>query len=411
MTISRYVLVLLLLLAPAIASNEKIECIPENNPVHLDEGLNTVSCYVLPPKNLGTNRVFDIEVTFNPPQGMYLAENETRTKIIGYLDKNSNAVEEVWSVNVTKNGIYDLSKSFEVTWDDSVSLEVFEPKKFINTSKGSISLRFVGKTDSASFCERMILQRPYDKKWKDFWSDIDNCLTKIYVEGPLVKIDGKLRPTVRAVSSADPFGTFNFTVNVSLLLPKNNTFTLTVIDPSGNTKSEEFTVYYNAPPPTLLDDPNVRLAIGIGAILFVIVVGLIAYWLSKKRAEAEVEKTLKMKEEEERKKHLEELKNRKIYLKEKLKELNTKKVNVGLTADEISQERAYENELVRIIDELLSNEDYLEELKERARKILEEVRSGRPSGEIRKELVREGYTEDEMNLIKKYFEEIKKKQS
>ncbi|MCD6414569.1 MAG: hypothetical protein J7L23_02985 [Candidatus Diapherotrites archaeon] len=395
------VIVLIALLPTVSARSQPIRCIPDQDYVNLTVGPHIISCSVKLPEDWKKEWVYDIEVTFKGVPGLKL--NDTRTKIIGYLGKTTPPIELDWFVNVTQNKTYYLKDAFETTWDNKVSLELFKPSNSsMNTSKRAINLILSGRTDDRSFCDKMV-EESTSQDEANFWSNYRNCNVWIHLEGPLIDYEGSKKPTINYTSLANDSGYFDINVT-TILVSGRNDFTLTVTDPSGNTKSKVFTVYYT---PSPLEGTSGLIVIAIGVMLFIIIIAVIAYLYSKKRAAGEVEKTMREKELEKEREHLEELKQRKIELKTGLSKLSTKKINVGLTAEEESRMRAYENELVRLEDELLGNAKYLEELRERAKTAVEQAKSGVSSSEIRKQLSKEGYTESEMDLIKKYFNELK----
>lgn len=120
----------------------------------------------------------------------------------------------------------------------------------------------------------------------------------------------------------------------------------------------------------------------------------------RKREEKEKEKGRK--KEEVRKKN--KLKARRKYIVKELDELEKKQATMGLTKKEIIRKKAYEEELLRIEEDLLKNEAFLDELDEKAEEILLKARLGVPSRSIRRELQREGYTKKEIGVIRKLFE-------
>ena len=131
-------------------------------------------------------------------------------------------------------------------------------------------------------------------------------------------------------------------------------------------------------------------------------------WSSgRRKGRKEIEKKLREEEREEERKRLNWLKQRRLELRRKLSEITKKETHLGLTQKEQLQKRAYDEELVKIEDELLENKEFLRELEQRADLALLEAKKGAPSAEIKKGLIKEGYTEKEIQIIRKFFDQKK----
>jgi hypothetical protein len=141
--------------------------------------------------------------------------------------------------------------------------------------------------------------------------------------------------------------------------------------------------------------------------MLAIVAGFAIYSSSSARKiAARVSKgVIKEKEVKEREERFLWLKDRKGKLKTKIGELEKKETRIGLNTKESATKKAYEEELVKIEDELFENDVFLAELDGRAWKALEEARKGVPSKNIIEELTDEGYTTKEIEVIKRLFQE------
>lgn len=119
------------------------------------------------------------------------------------------------------------------------------------------------------------------------------------------------------------------------------------------------------------------------------------------------EEILAEKEQETKSMRIQKLKKRKKKLSKEVVKLREKGEMIGLSPQEAIKKESYQEELVRIEDELLENPDFLQELDARADKALTQARVGVPSKQIIQDLVKEGYTEREIETIKKFFENKK----
>ena len=142
-------------------------------------------------------------------------------------------------------------------------------------------------------------------------------------------------------------------------------------------------------------------------ILALVVAAVLLVYAPKKGREIAAEK-LKEREKEGKAQKVSELEARKVELRKKLLNLREKAV-AGLTAKQIAQRKAYTEELHEIEDKLLKEDDYLDELNVRVDKALEQAKKGIPSKEIMKQLVEEGYTKKEIEIIKRAFQRRKVK--
>ncbi|MCD4739564.1 hypothetical protein K8R43_00070 [archaeon] len=389
--------ILLLASAFAVSSVENLECQPQKNTDFI-QGQTDISCSISPLPPYAPDRVYNINVLFTPPSGITL--NEEKTKLVPYLGKNFT-VGTSWNVEIEENKEYALDDAFRVEWDDSVSLELEGiEKEEIQTKNNRIELNFTVKTDDSSFCQKMWNQgAPRDWEsgefvtWANFWLKKENCNS--FVD---IKVNGK----ELAGAYADENG--NVPVYIQLNLSEGtNRLEIIATDPSGNTKKEDIMVRYT---PDLIGEYGVYI-IAVGIVIFILVIAVIAYWLSRITTASTLKTAFKKKAETEHKNRLEEIKSRKKWLYKSLETLKTKSVNVGLTQEEESKKRAYETELVRINDELYDHPEYLDQLKKRAVKALEDAKNGLPSKDIRKQLDVEGYSEKDVNLIKEHFKKLK----
>lgn len=152
--------------------------------------------------------------------------------------------------------------------------------------------------------------------------------------------------------------------------------------------------------------------IGILAVfLFIVLLLLIAFVIySKRSAKTATRRTLEEEKKQRSTKRYSKLKQDQKELGKKLEDIKQKEATLGLNTHEKAQKESYEEELVGIEEELLSNEKFISELDVRAEKALQEARKGVPSKEIRRRLFEEGYTPREVNKIKELFKKKKKQE-
>lgn len=358
-----------------------LECKPETYRVSLEEGENTLSCSVKLPLDSDKDRIFNIRLEFTPPEGI---ESQEKTQVIPFVEKDFTK-EVDWEVQAER-GNYSLAGAFSVSWDDSVELNLETKNR--ETEKKQLIVEVKGKTDDASFCDEMYPKR-LNVEWAAFWTEIENCNTKIIIE----------KQGERKEFFARSDGTFNIKVPMTLS-EGENVISVTAIDPSENRKNAEVIITHTPKP---LEDNFVSIMVIIGGLVFLVFAVIVALWLARKTVSGVVKK----KEVEESKNQLETLKNKKLILQNKINKLKTKSANIGLTTTEETKKSSYGNELVRIRERLMENEEYIEELKKRAAQAFIEAKKGISPKDIKEKLIQEGYDSEEIELIKKFFREQK----
>jgi hypothetical protein len=331
-----------------------------------------------------TGTIYNVTVNFTRiPEILTLKEIPLKRKaFIGSLGPEQFA----WKIQSSEKNIenYDFSNPltfFDLEWDKNVALrDVKVNGKPIypsqTTESESRNIEIIGRTDSNDFCEEAFNIWP-DYKEKGRLKQDENCKPRI----TLNEVDKGL---------ANDDGTFRLK-NIELENGKNF-FTLTVNDPGENTESINFTVSYNPPLLTSIQEAlteNILLLaltiLGVIVFLAIASLGLLAR-ARRKKAGA-----------------FEEMKKRRIELRKQLLELAKKEANVGLSKEEQTRKKTYEQERVKLEEKLLKNDKFLKELEERAEKAVQEARQGTPSKQIRRKLFEEGYSEKEIELIKKFF--------
>jgi hypothetical protein len=326
---------------------------------------------------------------------------EDQTKSVPTLPKDRKG-EIGWQVRVSKQGNYDLSQAFQTSFDDNVKLELGAELDFLNgTRTEQVFVEPVVYTDGSALCDIM-LEKAETEAEKEFWQATTTCQT-------LVKI---IAPDTFAQGYADRNGTFSlpYPNNTFQLKPGKNLIKITVKDPSGNTKEALVEVTRRTPdeltiPDLLEEDPEV---VFVCVVIFIIIVGAGTIIYVKTKTKKQLKETFQKKEKQEQQSRYQYLKERKKILKETIARLEKKAVNIGLTKEEETDKRTYENELVRIEDELLNNDEFLRELARRSSKAYQDAKNGTPSSKIRKDLIREGYSERDIKLIHKLFKKLKK---
>ncbi|MCD6414314.1 MAG: hypothetical protein J7L23_01655 [Candidatus Diapherotrites archaeon] len=309
----------------------------------------------------------------NPPKGVLLQDTYLKKAAVFLSPGDSSKLS--WKVMAPAT--YNVNPSdFEVQWDDEVKLELDSiPRRTTN-----IELNISGKTDP-DVCEKYNIT--------SIKGENDKCRTKIVVnkEEPIyADVDGRFSKTV-------------------FLEPGENLVTVTAVDPGGNRVFENFKVEYT-PPLSALIIKNLFPIIAL--LVLAIVLTVVVVFHNINRSKTEIKKELEKKEIEKAKERLKMLKERRKYITKRLSKLATKESAIGLSADEEAQKKAYKEELVGIQEELLSNEDFLEELAKKTNEVVELARRGVPSKEIRQKLISEGYTKKEIGIIRKLFDEKKK---
>lgn len=97
------------------------------------------------------------------------------------------------------------------------------------------------------------------------------------------------------------------------------------------------------------------------------------------------------------------LAKRRKYVKERLAQLEEKQFSKGLAPEEETQKRIHEKELEIVEEELLKNEAFHWMLRKNVEWAIEQAKNGMPSEEIRKKFAADGFSEREINIIRKVF--------
>lgn len=343
--------------------------------------------------------VYNVVLNFSKvPEGIKLKENNT--KVIPYIP--SKGIKKIiWKAVVEKNKTYNLTNAFEVVfWDNSVSLTASLVKDNTTTNEtiatAEPEIVVYGKTDGEEFCEYM--KKLPGEENNPLWDREDVCRVKIIINN---------EKPFYANSSGFFLG------KVKLTKPGINEINVTAVDVGGNTNTVILKVNYTGVQTQLeLVDVGLVVLAVVGLILiFAVVGGLMFFFIKKpkkkktKPSEVEKKPSKIVKKFKKEPKTLNELKERKIKLKKRLDKLSKKKT---LTDNEKLEKNRLEKELNEIVDKLLTNDEYLFELEERAFKALVDAHEGKPSKQIKKELIKEGYTEREISKIREFFVRGKK---
>ncbi|MCD6414310.1 MAG: hypothetical protein J7L23_01635 [Candidatus Diapherotrites archaeon] len=158
--------------------------------------------------------------------------------------------------------------------------------------------------------------------------------------------------------------------------------------------------YYDYIPIPVRENLDLIFAALIG---FALLVFIVTSYLSRAQSREVIEKKLREEREKEKKITFRRLKDRRAEIRSKLAKIKKAEVG-GLSKALLKKKKAYENELILLQEDLLKNDLYLKELSDKADEALEQAKKGIPSKEIMKQLVEEGYTKKEIEIIKRAFQ-------
>lgn len=357
----------------------------------------------------GGKPAYNVTLKFvNVPDGINLREDPV--KIIPCIPP-AGTEKVVWKAIVDENKSYNLTNAIEVvSWDNSVSLSAFLIKNNETTNETIVTneseVLVYGKTDGEEFCEQM--KRLPGQENNSLWEREDVCRVKIIING------------------GEPFYANSsglFAGKAKLTKHGINEINVTAIDAGGNTNTVILKANYTGAGIALTQSEDILLVILalFGLVIAAAVIGGLVFFFIKKKPrkveekkekvefaeteKKEVKPSKPVKELKRKPKTLKELKERKAEIKKRMDELEKKDV---LTTSEKEEKVRLQNELDEIVDKLLANDEYLFELEERAFKALVDAREGKPSKQIKEELVNEGYTPREISKIREFFVRGKK---
>lgn len=405
--------------------------------------------------------VYNLTVALvNPPEGVVLRDNST--KIIPYVPETGfKTVTFRATLKTLSLSREDFVDSLQiVSWSDSLAPTSASfslngvPSETIETDEEEVSIQ--GQTEGTELCD-YFRTLPGEENNAD-WQDSEICNTKIVVNG----IGEPYSEDTSSVIFAENDGSFE--LSYPLKKPGLNRINVTVIDPEKNSENIVLEATYTGD--NLVVTPSfdlVPILVGVFALIVVLVVllALVLAVLKMRNFHMErksVPKTAKVKEKiKESEEWTEEKKPKKETKKEPKKEPKkekpTKPTSSGLSAEkkkpkkvEKPKEPEYKKkfkpgslgylkgqrdelkeavdslekkkkltkkekeELVRkkeefdtVENKLLKNDDFLLELEERAFKALVDAKEGKSSKVIKKELISEGYSKQEMKKIREFF--------
>jgi hypothetical protein len=144
--------------------------------------------------------------------------------------------------------------------------------------------------------------------------------------------------------------------------------------------------------------------ITIGSITLAIITAILILFYAPIKTEELVKQEVREKEIEKRYSTISSLKDKRKNVRKEIAKLK-KKEYAGLTKEEQTKKKAYEEQLKNIEDDLLRSEDFLGEIDERVNLAIEQARKGTPSKEILEQLKKEGYSKKEIAIMKKLFKD------
>lgn len=294
-----------------------------------------------------------------------------------------------WSIESPSESItLNLTDSFDIlSWDDSVAIvgikvnnQTISQGMTLNISTGELVIS--GITDNDDLCQKAFgsdFCQEYIQKCKNVMGE---CVTNLKIT-----VNGVLEDEI----GADKDGGFSSKkIEVAEGL---NEIKITATDPGRNTNTFSFKVRNRPTTINLIEGylPWIILAI----LAIIIIVWLVLFIRSRRKKKLEKER------------EYEEKKERRIELREKIAKMEQKEAYVGLNENQQAKKKSREIEEANINEELSEDPRFQKELKERAKKAVKQAGEGIPSEEIRDQMVEEGYTQEDIEIIKKEFKKLK----
>lgn len=345
----------------------------------------------------GTKTIYDLRVNFTAPAGIEL--EETKQKKLPYMISEGKVRWRI-KTNLTESELEKIVKTtnFKIGWDNDIPLRINrvnneQAEEYIKISEKEVKIEGVTETQGFYATELTELKNRYPDKEEDYLRTVSDYFDEKKATRVKIVIGDKEEEVYAA-----PDGSFEAELTLSKdQMRKNLTAIITATDPGGNQNKKELTLYYDAPLDTIVFEYIWVLAGIVVFIILLIIIAIAAYIIYGKRRQQVAKK-----------KSYEETLERRRELQEKLEELEKKKFTHGqLGESDKKKKKTYEKELEHIQEDLLKNKRHLKRIYKRTHKVIEQSKEGIPSSIIKKQLEDEGYTQKEIEVIKRLFKKKK----
>lgn len=361
-------------------------------------GKEYITCEV---NNESPRSIYNVVITLDKTKLGELVEiiDENPKRVVRIATSSVKTLDVRWriSTNLTHEEINDIigPNDIRVIWDNTTEINsiVVDTKELtegdeIKTETGTIKIRV--NTEANSFYEGLTDAEKVE-------SGLKNGMTKVTVER--VDSNGNEIEQLNEITRASPEGIYEEDIQLTEKDFGKHYIRVTVEDlegKTGNKASETFVVDYQQTFLNTMDRYSWIFVLLIIALI-ALAVPLSGVILMHRRG----------KKKEEKEKSYEKMVQKKKELKKDIERLKAKEF-AGLTDSEQKRREVHELQLAEIEEHLLNDERHLKNLRERARRAVEQAKKGVPSKDIRSQLIKEEYSEKEIEKIKEFFAQIKK---